>query len=484
MAGLSSAGFSLKKLTDVISELKANAESEFASLVSPGDIVNTSDTAILGRWIKTVAAPIADLWQVAEDVYNAFDINQATGVALDNITMLGGVDRKIASASTVNMVCYGTYGTTIVADSLIKSASTGKVFATDSEITLDENLCVAVQLYPTAVANSTAYSFTYQISGINPSAVSVSITSDGTATQSEIVSALINKVNTDHSTYLSAELKDNQCLVTIYDQNYSCTFTTSTLTISKVKKGVSSTCTETGANAQDANTIQSINSPVVGWETATNPYAAVPGDVLETDTELRNRYILAKYQDSVNTYEAIYAAILKLDGVKQVVIYENETDTAFISPPVPAHSFYPIVLGGNTKEVAQTIWDNKPAGIQSYGTVVETITDSQGVDHDIGFDRPTDLPLYIDIQVTSQSSYPVGGDDQIKAAVIAFIEELGIGDDVIYSRLYTPVNSVAGHYVNYIRVGTAPSPMGTSNVTVDYYKRAVLSSANINVSSL
>ena len=48
----------------------------------------------------------------------------------------------------------------------------------------------------------------------------------------------------------------------------------------------------------------------------------------------------------MNTYESIYSAILSLDGVQQVVIYENETDTDFVSPPVPKKSFYPIILGG------------------------------------------------------------------------------------------------------------------------------------------
>ena len=42
--------------------------------------------------------------------------------------------------------------------------------------------------------------------------------------------------------------------------------------------------------------------------------AAVEGTNVETDSELRTRYALAKFQDSVNTYEAIYAAVLKIDG--------------------------------------------------------------------------------------------------------------------------------------------------------------------------
>ena len=66
MSGLSDTGFTVKRLNDIIAELKAKAESEFASLVEPGDIVNTSDTSVLGRFIKLFSAPLADLWEVTD----------------------------------------------------------------------------------------------------------------------------------------------------------------------------------------------------------------------------------------------------------------------------------------------------------------------------------------------------------------------------------------------------------------------------------
>lgn len=484
MAGLSDAGFSVKRLNDLIAELKVNAESGWASLVEPGDIVNTSDTSVLGRWIKLVAAPLADLWEVAQDVYSSFDINQATGQALENLTLLGGVARKSATASTATLVCYGDYGTVIPVDSNVRSSATGKVFSTASEITLDESGCVAIRISPSSVANSTAYSFTYQISGVNASPVTVTITSDSSATESEIVNAIITEINTNHSAYLSAVLEDSEALVTIYNQEYQCTFDVNTdWDISKVKKGVRGECTETGPNAQDANTIQSIQSPVIGWDSVTNPSAAVEGTNVETDDELRLRYVDAKFTDSLNTYEAIYAAILLLDGVEQVIIYENETDTTLISPPVPAHSFYPIVLGGNSEEIAQAIWDNKPAGIGTYGGVTETVIDSQGVGHTINFGRPTDLPIYVEVSVTADSNYPTNGDDQIKQAIYDYINGLKIGEDVIFSRLYTPINTVPGHYVTTLLVDDVDPPVASANVTVDYFKRATITLADIVVNS-
>ena len=110
MAGLSSTGFSPKRLENIIAEMKAAAATELAPFVSPGDIVNTSDTSVVGRFIKLFATPIADLWQTAQDVYSAADINQATDQALENLTLQGGVARKNATPSTARSETIPTPG--------------------------------------------------------------------------------------------------------------------------------------------------------------------------------------------------------------------------------------------------------------------------------------------------------------------------------------------------------------------------------------
>ena len=357
------------------------------------------------------------------------------------------------------------------------------MFEFQEAVVLNGTGATAIQITPTVVADSTVYSFTYKVLGSNLNPVTVTYTSGVSATTSSIVNGLMGVVNASHSAYIEATLVGADLLVQVTNQDYACDFVATQFTINKAKKQTLATCTETGVNLQDANTIETIQSPLVGWDTVTNPFAAIVGKVVETDAELRLRFLQAKFQDGSNTYEAIYAAILKLDGVKQVVIYENETDTAFVSPPVPAHSFYPIVLGGITTEIAQAIWNNKPAGILSYGTVTTGVADSQGILHDISFDRPTDLPIYISLSITVDSTFPTDGEDLIKASLVEYLGTLGIGEDVLYSRLYTPINSATeGFYVNSMTIGTSAAPVGTSNISVDYNKIVNISASNILVS--
>ena len=39
-----------------------------------------------------------------------------------------------------------------------------------------------------------------------------------------------------------------------------------------------------------------------------------------------------------------------------------------------------LVIGGNDNEIAQCIYENQPAGIQSYGNTSVNITDSHGIE--------------------------------------------------------------------------------------------------------
>lgn len=426
---------------------------------------------------------MSELWEVAQGVYTAFDIRQATGDALDALCLLGGVTRLLSTPSTCLIEAYGTTGTVIAADSQVKNAYGQEVFATDSAITLNTTACSGVQLAPSVVSNSTSYTLSYQVIGIHSSLVPVTITSDSSASSAEIVAALLTAINTSHSTYLSATLQGAELMVDLVDKSRTANFTTVRLSVPKVKKTVSATATALGPSTIPAGYVTNIQSPVVGWLSATNPLAVVSGTNDETDDELRTRFSVTKYKDGTNSYEAMYAAILSLEGVVQVVLYENDTDTAFVTPPVPAHSFFPIVLGGNTVDIAKAIWNNKPGGIQSYGGIVTPVSDSQGIAHDVGFSRPDDVEVYISLTIVKDSTYPSDGDTQIKDALIAYFSTLKIGQDVLYSRLFTPVNSIAGHYIDSLTIGTSPSPTGTTNISVDYYQRAVVSAANIVITS-
>ena len=122
MAGLSSTGFSVKRLDEIIASLKASAVTKFSPSLGVGDVLDLTDNSVLGRWISIVAAPMSELWETAQATYSAFDINQATGVALEQLCALGGVVRNLATPSQARLVSRGNYGITIPVGSYVRSA--------------------------------------------------------------------------------------------------------------------------------------------------------------------------------------------------------------------------------------------------------------------------------------------------------------------------------------------------------------------------
>ena len=86
-------------LFEIIENLKTKAVELFQDLVPEGEVVNVGDNSALGRMIGIISPSLADAYESSQQVYDAFNINAATGVALDNLTALGGVARAPASSS-------------------------------------------------------------------------------------------------------------------------------------------------------------------------------------------------------------------------------------------------------------------------------------------------------------------------------------------------------------------------------------------------
>lgn len=487
MAGLTPEGYTIKRLPEILADLRAKAVELFKDLVPEGGVVNTGDNSTLGRMIGTISPSLSDAWEASQEVYDAFNINAATGVALDNLCALGGVARQPASGTVTAIKLGGLVGTTIPIGSQLTSTNNGKFHSTLETVLLNNQALTDATLSVLVVASSTAYTITYTKNpdtlGAGPT--TVTFTSDGSATEAEILAGLASAINTaPHNTVLTATVVGLKLNISTLAYTSKVDLTVSAnLNIDKTTKVTSVVCDETGVVEQPINTITRIAVPILGWETATNPASGIVGRELETDAELRARYQIAKFGDGSNLIESLYSALYALDGVESVGIVENDTDSPVVTPTtIPAHSFYLVVQGGETQAIGNAVWANKPAGILSYGTS-ETVTvlDSQGIGHDISFDRPTTVDVYVTINITVQSNFAPDGVDQIKQAVIDHLNSLVIGEDVLYSRLYTPINSIPGHYVTSLTLGTAPSPVGTSNLTIAFNQKASAVTANIVV---
>lgn len=239
---------------------------------------------------------------------------------------------------------------------------------------------------------------------------------------------------------------------------------------------------EMGYLPAPAGTLTKIDTPIFGWQTVTNLLDAIPGRAEETDAELRIRRRASTSTPGQAVVDSIFGALRQLDQVLQARVYENDQDTVQPVTNLPPHSIYCIVEGGSVQEIADTIWLKKSAGVTMVGAITQVIYDSQGSPHNIKFSRPGYVDVYIVINLSIRSGWPTNGADQIKTALTSWVlSNQEIGEELIQSRLFDPVNTVPGHSVQDIFIGVAPVPNSENNISVLFDQLVRFDSTRITV---
>ncbi|RFB32003.1 baseplate protein [Brevibacillus sp. VP] len=219
--------------------------------------------------------------------------------------------------------------------------------------------------------------------------------------------------------------------------------------------------------------------------TVTNPSPTSEGRELETDKEYRERLKKAKAG-------LLNGALYKVPGVRSVTIIENKTMQPDAEGRNPK-SFEVFVLGGNDREVAQAIFENKPAGIETHGGITQEITDLSGEKQIITFSRTENVPVWIKAILTTSSAFLLDGADKVRTEIVQVIggqDEDGVnyegmksGQNVIINQLIGAVMKVEGIEDVEIKVSTDSSTFHTQNIPIEKYKKAVVHHSNIEVTT-
>ncbi len=211
---------------------------------------------------------------------------------------------------------------------------------------------------------------------------------------------------------------------------------------------VTATCTAPGAIAAAPGTINIINSPVSGWQSVTNVSAAVLGEPVESDSSLRARQSISVALPSLTPISATIAAILATPGVVRVApgyptpggpgtSIENPTG-AVDSWGNPPHSISLVVQCSDVTAVALAIFSKKTPGCLTHGTTTVAVVDpNTGVTNDISFYLPSNLTVVVQVVLKGYGSTPTSTNLQdVKDAIVAYLDELAIGETVSISALY------------------------------------------------
>ncbi|MES2587019.1 MAG: baseplate J/gp47 family protein [Pseudomonadota bacterium] len=239
-----------------------------------------------------------------------------------------------------------------------------------------------------------------------------------------------------------------------------------------------------GAVSAPANSITKLVTPQFGVSSVANPSSATIGRSQETDTDLRIRRAKSVAIASQSLVDSLEGGLLSVANVTNCIVLENATE-ATDSNGLPPHSVCCIVSGGSDSDVAQMIWLLKSLGVTLFGTSSNVAIDNKGRSHTISFSRPISVPVYINIAISKKDGYPSTAPADIASAIVSWGSlNQDIGGEVIYSRIYEPINSIAGFSVSDLQIGRTNSSMQTSNIPMGYSELASFELINIVVTVL
>lgn len=200
----------------------------------------------------------------------------------------------------------------------------------------------------------------------------------------------------------------------------------------------------TGPVTAPAGTLEIIVTPHAGWNSVTNDGDATLGADVAEDPELRTQRLVELAGAGQTSYAAIRAAVAEVvaDAFAggEVQVYGNETLTTD-GDGRPGKSFEVVVWDGTVPaaeddDIAQAIWDSKPAGILSHGNgETGDAVDENAETQAVAFTRATALRVYVALQVVLAPGTGSGWEDQIKNALSARGDEYSVGETGYTSQL-------------------------------------------------
>ena len=421
--GLTVAGFRLKRLRTILDEVKTSMMKVKDPDTGETLNVNFDEDDPFIQFINICCDEMSAIWEALNAAYDQFDPLKATGPMLSVLVQLNGIVRKQGDPSMVDVTFYGDDDTVVPVGTMVT----------------DQN----------------------------------------------------NKV-----TWL--------------------TISSGTIADGSVTLGCASE--ERGAFEAEAGTINQMLSTVVGVTSVVNLTAAEPGTASESDIALRRRREKSTETPSQGLAESIYGSIAAIEGVSYCKIFVNRTMNTDANG-IPPKSIAVVVQVEDKddedlkKEIASNIFlrsglgeeyynMDDVAGLPSYVSQYVEFTDKLQQTTTVKFVYPLEVPIKVKVSVSAleHSSLPNDYEQQIKSNIVKFAEEgvqgLNIetdsvdvfddygfppSEDIVVSRLYTPLNVIPGCKVNSLQIAKGNGSYSSADIEIAWYEVGKFTEENIIV---
>lgn len=453
MAGVTPEGYIPKTYNEIIEDVttRANLPSYF------GEEFPTTPDSVFGVLAALFGASLKDQWDLSGNVADQQNRDKAEGKYLDDLAALVGLTRLQQTGSTGRLQFSGQ-PTAIIPNRSAVQDELKRIVLTQEELVLNRSLCYTSDFVVNNVQTNTAYSVIVE-------GVSHSINSGPGFPTAEYILGLLHANIGVQPTYSSSLSDDDLTLTITYNgfQNLLTTTNTNNLTLSLITSVVDATAVDEGALVFEADSLTSIVNPLSLVSAVTNPAQFQLGRAEETDAELRIRMAEREQSTGTATKPSIESSLEDVAGVSSALIIENITLSTDVDNR-PPKSYECYVQGGDEDDIANVVWETKPAGIQTYGDITRNVVDENGDTQTVQFSRLTDQYAWVRVtyQINSEEDFPANGEDLIKEAVVETGSDMYLGEDFEPTKFYGNIyKNVSGVFVSLIEISTTTLPTDT-----------------------
>ena len=240
----------------------------------------------------------------------------------------------------------------------------------------------------------------------------------------------------------------------------------------------------------------------------------------EADEQLRNRAIKSVYSTATSVAESLESALLQLDYIEFARVIDNPQNENMTvgGVTIAPHNIWVLVKvkdgisidpndtegAKREKEVAGIILHYKSLGSGTMNTLktennqtTESVTGTKshtatvsidGVDYKIKFNEIGSQDIFVKVTLDIEQAYKDKKktiQKSVQKAIVDYINSLGIGQDVLMSRVVSVISDTNtytdyGFDVTEIKIGTQENPT-TTMVTIPVYKRAVTVNSKVTI---
>lgn len=453
-------------------QIRADIVSRIKAIPGLGN-VRTSPGSSMGNRIDPFVEELSQCWEAWEGSCHAFNRDAATGNSLDNDLALTGSARRLATYTTLALTLwtFGSEAVLVSEGNLVVQGDTGTQFETTADATIPAPTLTVEDLTISSVEHQTGNTIRYVFASADLSSVTAGM----------ILSVSECSVASNNGGFPITALNDGANWVEISNPNRSDDSgdegAGGEAAITDGFISVNAQAVDKGSITATAQSVNSIGSPVAGWDGVANLADGTPGIDTENNTTFRRRGAAEISISGGATAAAIVEKLMLVAGVTYASCITID------DPADPGFGYYITVAGG----ADQDIWDcigRYKAPMMTWGDETGTYTDPQENDKPVSFSRATSKNVYVLIEGSKDpETYPSDGDDLIKQSIIDFGSTMEQSDDVLWFQVVTAIGNagVDGCSISAVKIGFSDPPTTSTDLVIAADEVALFAAENIEI---